>query len=76
MKKDNFKQKLQLWSQVSFKGLRLNLYGFYLVMVIPPLLMKFHIKPLSLTKTHEFCQDLYGYDLFSYRRDYVSTSTE
>ena len=26
--------------------------------------MKYHIKPLGMTKTQGFCQDLYGYDLF------------
>ena len=29
--------------------------------------MKYHIKPLVMTKKQGFRQDLYGYDLVSYR---------
>ena len=28
--------------------------------------MKYHIKPLAMTKPQGFHQDLYGYDLFPY----------
>ena len=51
----------------SFKGLRLNLYRFYLVILplgIKCAHMKYHIKPLGMTKTQGFSQDLYAYDLF------------
>ena len=56
-------------STESFKDLFLNLYGFYLVML--PLgfrraLIKYLIKPLIITKTQGFRQELYGYDLLLY----------
>ena len=41
----------------SFKGLFLNPYGFYLVILtlgITKALMKFHIKPVRMTKTQGF----------------------
>ena len=36
--------------------------------------MKYHIKPLDVTKIQSFPQDLYEYDLFYTRRDYVNIS--
>ena len=53
----------------SFKGLRLNPYGFYLVILplgIRWALIKYHIKPLGITKMRGFRRDLYDYDLFLY----------
>ena len=38
--------------------------------------MKYHVKSLGMTKTQDFCQDLYEYDLLSMtHKDYVSTLT-
>ena len=56
-------------SAESLKGLYLNPYGFYLVML--PLgfrraLIKYLIKPLIITKTQGFRQELYEYDLLLY----------
>ena len=51
----------------SFKGLRLNPYGFYLVILplgIRWALMNYYIITLGMTKSQSFRQDLYGYDLF------------
>ena len=36
--------------------------------------MKYHIKPLCMTKTLGFRQDPYGYDLFLSRGGFVNTS--
>ena len=50
----------------SFKGLSLSSYRFYLVILplnIKWALMKYHIKPLGITKTQAFRQDLCEYDL-------------
>ena len=53
----------------SFIGFRLDLYGFYIVILplgIWRALMKYHIKPLGRTRTQGFRKYLYGYDLFLY----------
>ena len=36
--------------------------------------MKYYVKPLGMTKTQGFRQNLYGVICFYTRRDYVSTS--
>ena len=40
--------------------------------------MKYHIKPLGVTKTKDFCQDLYGYDLLYLQRlcEHINGMTE
>ena len=51
----------------NLRSLRLNRYEFYLVILplgIRWALMRYHIKPLGMTKTQGFCQDFYWYDLF------------
>ena len=51
----------------SLKGPRLDLYGFYLVIInlnIRWVLIKYNIKPLGMTKTQGFTQDLYVYVFF------------
>ena len=69
---------INCWNYIeSFKGLRLNPYLFYLVIL--PLdirweLKKFHIKPLGKTKIQVFCQDIYRYDCFYTHRDYMNIS--
>ena len=53
----------------SFKGLRLGLYGFYLVILllrIRSALIQYHINPLVMTKAQGFRQHLYRYDLLLY----------
>ena len=47
----------------------LNLYGIYSVILplgISWAFMKYHIKPLGKTKTKDFRQEFYRYDLFLY----------
>ena len=61
----------------TFKGPRLNLYRFYLVIL--PLgircgLMKYHIKPLSMTKLKIFAITSMCITWFYAHRNYVSTS--
>ena len=46
----------------SNKSFRLNIYEFYLVILLP----RYHIKSLDMTKTQGFREDLWGYDLFLY----------
>ena len=61
----------------SLKGPRLDLHGFYLIIIklnIRWVLTKYNIKPLGVTKTQGFSQDLYVYDFFYTRRDYLKTS--
>ena len=51
------------------KGLCLDLCGICLAKIpldISLALMKYHIKPLGVTKIQSFPQDLYEYDLFLY----------
>ena len=53
----------------SFKGLRLNPYGVYLIILplgIRWALMKYYSKPLGMKKAGGFLQDIYVYDLFLY----------
>ena len=53
----------------SFKRFSLDIYGFYIVILllrIRSALIKYHVKPLGLTKAQGFRQDLYRYDLFLY----------
>lgn len=49
-----------------FKGLRLDSYGFYLVILLLGIwwaIVKFHIKPLGMTKKQGFRQDFYVFFL-------------
>ena len=59
---------------VSFNILRLDLYVFYLVTLplsITWAPMKYHIKPLGMTKSQGFRQNLLGKIYFYNRRNYV-----
>ena len=64
-------------STESFKGLCLDLYGFYLVILplgVSRALMEHGITTFGMAKTQGFLQELYGYDCIYTWRDYVNTS--